>query len=159
MDTKFLEFWGNFLIQTAKGQRQLEEMTNWITQGFKGSEDLNTMFKKAYGLDLLNKDSSDYQKIQEKTLEEFQKSFKDYFSQFGLAPREEYLTLAEKYEALKEKVVSQEETIKHLRMLLAAKNSDTENVVNGFQDLLKKQGDQFQQFMENASMFFQKKSS
>ena len=39
MDKYFMEFWGNFLISAAKGERQLDEMARWIDQDFSGLED------------------------------------------------------------------------------------------------------------------------
>lgn len=159
MDTHFLEFLGNFLIQTARGQRQLEDMTGWIREGFKGPPDLTAMFQQFYGLDRLNKDSADFPKIQQKASEDFQKSLKDYLSLLALVPRDEYLALVEKYEALKEKAAAQEETIKHLRTLLAAKVSDPGNVVKSFQEMMKEQSEQFQKLMERFGNPFDKKSS
>ena len=156
MDKNFLEFWGNFLINTAKGQKQLEDMAKWISQGFKGFEDLTAMFRKFYGLDHLDKDSLDDAKMWKKAREDFQKSFKDYFSLFDLVPREEYLSLVEKYEALKEKVATQEETIKHFRILLGEKMADQEAMVKGFQDLINKQSEQFLKFMTDMGQSFLK---
>ncbi len=159
MDTHFLEFLGNFLIQTAKGQRQVEDMTGWIREGFKGPPDLTAMFQQFYGLDGVNKDSVEFPKMQQKASEDFQKSLKDYLSIFALVPRDEYLALVERYEVLKEKAEAQEETIKHLRTLLAAKISDPGNVAKGFQDLMKEQSEQFQKLMESFGESFHKKSS
>jgi len=159
MDSHFLEFLGNFLIQTARGQRHLEDMARWIGGGFKGSEDLNALFRRSYGLDTLNKDGPDYLKMQQKASKDLLESFKDYFSAFGLVSREEHLKLVKKYEALKEKTSAQEETIKNLRMLLGEKVTDPENVVSGFQELMKNQTDQFQKMMENFGQLLQKKSS
>jgi len=156
MDKHFLEFWGNFLINVAKGQRQLEDMAKWISQGFKGFEDLTAMFQKFYAFDHLKEDAPDYMNAWKKAAEDFQKSFKDYFSLFDLVPRQKYLALVEKYEALKEKVVEQEETIKHLRILLGEKMADQEAMVKGFQDLINKQGEQFLKFMTGMSQLFLK---
>lgn len=158
MDKKFLEFWGNYLINVAKGQKNLEDIAKWIHQGFKGFEEITAMFQNFYGLDQLDKDSPDYVKMWKRAGEDFQKSFKDYLSLFDLVPREEYLSLIEKYEALKVKATAQEETIKHLRILLGEKVFDPGEVVTGFQELMKKQSDQFQQLMEGISQSFQKKS-
>lgn len=36
MDRHFLEFRGNLLIQAAKGQKQLEELTRLVNQGVIG---------------------------------------------------------------------------------------------------------------------------
>ena len=124
MDKQFLEFWGNFLLSAAKGQRQLEEMAKWINQGFSGFEDLNAMFRKFYGLDRLTEKSPDYLKTSEKAEADFRKSLVDYLSLFGVVPRQAHLMLVEKYERLKKKVAAQEETIRHLRMLLQEKEVD-----------------------------------
>ncbi|MDI7261290.1 MAG: hypothetical protein QME90_15410 [Thermodesulfobacteriota bacterium] len=159
MDKHFLEFWGNFLINVAKGQKQLEDISKWMMQGFKGFEDLTAMFQTFYSLDKLDKSSPDYLKMWKKAEEDFKKSFKDYLSLLGLVPKEEYLGLVEKYEALKQKVASQEETISHLRMLLGEKVFDPGGVVKGFQDLMQRQKDQFQKLMESIGESFQKKSS
>ena len=51
MDRQFLEFWGNYLLAAAKGQKQLEDMNQWLNQGFSGYEELTAMFKKFYGLE------------------------------------------------------------------------------------------------------------
>jgi len=155
MDRQFLEFWGNFLISAARGQKNLEAMAQWIHQGFSGVEELTAMFQKFYGLDRLDKDSPDYVKMWKKAGEDFQESFKDYLSLFDLVSRQEYLSLIEKYEAVKAKVATQEETIRHLRMLLGEKVFDPGEVVKGFQDLMQKQRDQFQQLMASIGQSFQ----
>jgi hypothetical protein len=46
MDSQFLEFWGNYLLAAAKGQKQLEDLNQWIRQGFSGFEELTAMLKK-----------------------------------------------------------------------------------------------------------------
>jgi hypothetical protein len=158
MDSHFLEFWGNVLINVAKGQRQLDDISKWMMQGFKGFEDLTALFRKFYGLDHLKEDAPDYMNVWKKASEDFQKSFKDYFSLFDLVPRQKYLELVEEYEALKEKVATQEETIKHLRILLGEKMADQEEMVNGFQDLIKKQSEQFLNLITNMGQFFLKGS-
>jgi uncharacterized coiled-coil protein SlyX len=66
-----------------------------------------------------------------------------------MVPREEYATLARQYEELKEKVAEQEETIKHLRLLLEEKGLGLEATTLEFQKLIKKQGEQFQKFFQN----------
>ena len=51
MDRQFLEFWGNYLLSVARGQKQLEDVTRWISGGFSGVEELTALFKKYYGLE------------------------------------------------------------------------------------------------------------
>ena len=157
MDKHFLEFWGNFLINAAKGQKQMEDMSKWMQQGFEGFDELTAMFKKFYGLEHMEKDTPGYMESWEKASEKFQESFKDYLRLMGVVPKDEHLALVKKYEELKEKVAAQEETIKHLRMLLEEKKVETQGeLVQGFQEIIEKQSEQFQETMETLSRFFKK---
>ena len=157
MDRHFLEFWGNFLINAAKGQKQLQDMSKWMQQGFKGFDEFADMFRKFYGLEHMEKDTSSYMETWKKASENFQKSFKDYLRLMGVVPKDEHLELVRKYEDLKEKVAAQEETIKHLRMLLEEKKVETQGeLVQGFQEIIEKQSEQFQETMETLSRFFKK---
>ena len=157
MDRHFLEFWGNFLINTAKGQKQMEDISKWMQQGFEGFDELTGMFKKFYGLEHMEKDTPAYIETWEKASEKFQESFKDYLRLMGVVPKDEHLTLVKKYEELKEKVAAQEETINNLRMLLEEKKAETQGeLVKGFQEILEKQSEQFQETMETFGKFFKK---
>ena len=157
MDRHFLEFWGNFLINAAKGQKQLEDISKWMQQGFKGFDELNDLFRKFYGLDHLEKDTSGYMETWKRASENFQKSFRDYLSLMGVVPKEEHLALVKKYEELKEKIDAQEETIKNLRVLLEEKKGETQGeLVKGFQEIIEKQSEQFQEAMETFGRFFKK---
>jgi hypothetical protein len=157
MDSNFLEFWGNFLLNAARGQKHMEDMEKWMQQGFKGFDDMTTLFRKIYGLETHAEGSPDYQETWEKAQRDFKKSFNDYLSLLGVVPRDDYLNLISKYEDLKEKVASQEETIKHLRMLLSSiKGADYDKAAGQFDDLLQKQTEQFQNLMDNLGQMFTK---
>lgn len=160
MDKQFLEFWGNSMLAAAKSQRQLEEMAAWTQQGFKGFEEMTALFLKTYGLSDFAKGSPDCITAWKKAEEDFKQSFKDYMGMFGLVPKNEQLELVKKYEELKEKFASQEETIKHLRMLLSesTKLKDQGELAKQFDDLITKQNDQFQYLMDNFSKAFKKSS-
>ncbi|MCK4533886.1 MAG: hypothetical protein KAT81_00060 [Syntrophobacterales bacterium] len=154
MDRQFLQFWGDFFTNSAKGQKQMEDMTKWMQQGFKGFDDLTALFQKTYGLDHLSQSGDDYLKMWGEAVKDFEKSFKDYLSFLGVVPKQEHLFLVEKYEELKEKVASHEETIKHLRMLLDKRVMDQGTVPDGYQDLIKKQTSEFQELTESVGQFF-----
>jgi phage tail tape-measure protein len=157
MDRHFLEFWGNFLINAAKGQKQMEDMSKWMQQGFEGFDELTAMFKKFYGLEHMEKDTPIYMETWKQASENFQESFKDCLRLMGVVPKDEHLALVKKYEELKEKVADQEETIKHLRMLLEEKKVEIQGeLVQGFQEIIEKQSEQFQETMETLSRFFKK---
>ena len=157
MDRHFLEFWGNFLINAAKGQKQMEDISKWMQQDFEGFDELTGMFKKFYGLEHMEKDTPAYMETWKEASEKFQESFKDYLRLMGVVPKDEHLALVKKYEELKEKVAAQEETINNLRMLLEEKKAETQGeFVKGFQEILEKQSEQFQETMETFSTLFKK---
>jgi hypothetical protein len=83
-----------------------------------------------------------------KAEKDFRDSFKDYLNLLGVVPREEYATLARQFEESKAKVAEQEETIKYLRLLLEEKGLGLEATTLEFQQLIKKQGEQFQKFIQ-----------
>ena len=114
------------------------------------------LFRKCYGLNHLDAGSPDYVALWEKAARDFKKSFKEWLTLFGFVPQETYVAMVEKYETLKEKVSEQEETINHLRALLREKLFDSEGITKGLQDLMERQGDQFQQIMKNMGQFFRK---
>jgi hypothetical protein len=150
MDKNFMEFWGNFLLNAAKSQQQVEDLTKWMKSGFSGFEEFSSLFQKAYGLEKVDKESPDYSKLWAGAQENFTQSFKDYLALLGVVPLDEHLALVRKYEELKEKVASQEETIKHLRLLFAeGKKEEFQEVSGRFEELAKKQGEQLQKLMES----------
>ncbi len=155
MDKHFLEFWGHFLLNAAKGQRQMEEMAAWMRRGFAGFEGLAALFQKAYGLDNLEKESPDYLQQWEKAQEEFKASFKDYLALMGVVPLEEYTALAKKCAELEKKLAEREQAIKHLQLLLEGREG-YETLTKGFQELAEKQGEQFQELLQSFGELFKK---
>jgi hypothetical protein len=148
MNRHFLEFWGKALLEAAKSQKQLEDLAKWYQRGFLSFQDYTQLFKASYGLDAMAEDSPDYLNLWKKAEEDFRHSFKDYLNLLGVIPREEYAALARKYEELQAKVVEQEETIKDLRRLAEEKGLGLEASTLEFQKLIKKQGEQFQKFIQ-----------
>lgn len=159
MDKQFLEFWGNFLINAAKEQKRIEDLSEWMQQGFKGFDELTAMFSKFYGLDQKEKDTPADMETWKKASENFLQSFNDVIGLMGMVPNDKHLSLIKKYEELKEKVAAQEEKINHLRLLLEEKETESQKeLVQGFQDLIEKQSKQFQETMETFGSFFKKEN-
>lgn len=160
MDRHFLEFWGNFLINAAKGQQQFDELTQWMHQGFKGFEDLTAMFRKAYGLEKPESTPEpEYQQNWHKATREFRESLNAYFSLLGVIPLSEHLALLEKYEALKKENAEQLETIQRLRDLLGQRDSGQTAVVENFKELVSRQNEQFQKLMESFGSYVKEASA
>lgn len=162
MDKEFMKFWGTFLLNAAKGQEHFDNMAQWMQQGFKGFDDLNTLFCKVYGFETTppRQPSADYLENWKKAQESFVQSFKDFCSAFGFVPQDDFLALVKKYEELKHRAESQEETIKHLRLLLeAAEAAQHDAVRNKLNDLATQQTEQFQKLMERFGRMFEKEHS
>jgi len=166
MDEKLLEFWGNLLLNVAKGQKQSDAFFRWMrmgspdfndmfsSKGAPGFEELSAIFQKHYGLDKVSKQSADYREVSEKAAREFQKSFKEYLTYTGLVPKKDHLELVARYENLKARCADQEETIRHLRMLLAGRETDQTDVVDQFQNMVKTQSDLFQNMVNEVGQYF-----
>jgi hypothetical protein len=151
MDRHFLEFWGNYLLAAAKGQKQLEDLNHWIRQGFSGSEELTAMLKKFYGLEQPRRQDPDATRAWQKAAADFRSSLNAYLNLMGLVPKDKYQALEQKYAALQKKAAEQEDTIKALRKLLAEEGTYQGDTVKVFQDLVIKQSDAFETLMKNLT--------
>lgn len=159
MDEKFLEFWGNVLISAARGKKQTDDLFRWmktVGQGaeeptsprpFPGTEEFAAAYRKFYGLEDISERGEGYKKLYDKSFQDFQKSFQDYLGLLGVVPQEEHLALVKKYETLKERSAEQAETIRHLKMLLAARENGQNDLPNQFQDLIRNQTELFQRMV------------
>jgi uncharacterized coiled-coil protein SlyX len=143
MDRQFYEFWGNFLINVAKGQKQMEEMTAWMRQGYDDKGDLASLFRCCYGVPPTN-DTQHWQKA----ISDFNKAFIQFAAQFGWVAQSEHRKVLEKCDVLEKKVQEQEATIRRLRDLLAQKGLGHTELFDHFRDILKEQTAQFNAFME-----------
>ena len=156
MDMNFMEFWGNFLTGAVKAPMQLDNRAKGMGEGLSVFEDLQAMFKKCCGLDHPPEDTAHFE-TWNKVSEDFQNS---YLSLMEVVPKDEHLRLAKKIEDLEKKAGDQEETLKHLRMLLVARGTDQGEVLRGFQDSIEKQGEYLQQAVETMGetmgQFFKK---
>jgi hypothetical protein len=166
MDEKLLEFWGNFLINAARGKKQTDDFFRWMRSAggkveephsvrpLPGMEEFAATFRKFYGLDDISERGEEYKQLYEKSLRDFQRSFQEYLSLLGVVPREEHLALVEKYESLKERSAEQAETIRHLKMLLASRESDRNDLPDQFQDLVRNQSELFQRMLSEIGQCF-----
>ena len=151
MDRQFLEFWGNYLLAAAKGQKQLEDLNQWIRQGFSGFEELTAMFNKFYGLHPSSGEDADSSNAWQNAAADFSNSFNAYLDLMGLVSKEKYRELEQKHAALQKKVAEQEDTIKILRNLLAEEGTYQGEAAKVFQDLVNKQAEAFETLMKGMA--------
>lgn len=164
MNDKLLEFWSNFFLNALKSKQKVGDLFSWMQQGMSGIpysdsnhlSDLKALmnhYQTMYGIENLSVQSEEYKKLSAKAAKDFQQSFKDFMSLAGMVPVQEYLTLVRKYEKLKEKCQDQEETIKHLKILIDGQKEPHEPKVTDFQQIVKEQGDFFFNFLKELSHF------
>lgn len=152
VDSKFLEFWGNYLLAAAKGQKQLEDLNKWMRQGFSGFEELTAMFKKFYGFEHPpRKEESGSTQAWQNAAADFRSSFNAYLNLMGMVPKEEYQALEQKYAALQKKVADQQDTINVLRTLLAEEGTYQGQAAKVLQDLVNKQAEAFETLMRGIA--------
>lgn len=152
LDKKFLEFWGNFLVSVAHGQHHLEDLSRFLKGDVAENGTPTDIFLKAYGLENLKDRDPDFQKMWEKSRQEFQDSRRAYLRLLGGVPIEDYAELEQRYEKLQALGAAQEETIMlHLRLLLQEKGLDYRAATHSFQDLIKKQTQTIQDFLSGLA--------
>lgn len=154
MDRNFYEFWGQLFQNMAKGQKQVEDIRKWFGQGFAGYDSLTAMFRRAYNLDMFEEGSSDYKEFWQKSVETFQKSFRESLALMEVVPKGEYEALARKCVALEKTAAEQEETIRGLKRLLSEEGLGSPAALNDLQELMKKQHNQFQDLLKNMAVQF-----
>ena len=159
MNREFLEFFGNFLVDVAKGQKRVEEILGWISGGFKDYEDLNEQFKKFYGLDRLSENDPEYGTAWRKSVEDFRKAFSEYLELFDVVSREKYDRVARECEELKEKVREQAQKIERLEAMLKSKGMEYASLAAEFQQMVEKQAREYRKVLESFTVPFDKPDS
>jgi len=140
LDRHFLEFWGNFLLSAATGQRQLDEFSRWLSQGLRGFPDLTAMFQQFYGLD--NEGAGEDQGWKT-ARSSFEKAYRGYLDTLGAVSKSDYIALQQQVEALQKKTEKQDAALHQLRLELIESRMTQGDAVSGFQKLLQIQSEQF----------------
>ncbi len=151
MDSEFLKFWGNFLLNAAQGQKQLEQMSTWMKQGFDNFGDIAAMFGQFYGIPPGSTPAAEDSRPKEweTAIKDFQASFANYSRQWGWVPEKEHNNLIKENERLRRRLDEQGEVIEQLRQLLEEKGLGHMEVFQRMQSLAREQNQQFHRFMQN----------
>jgi hypothetical protein len=157
MDRKFLEFWGNSLLNAAKGQEQAESLNRMVREGLKPFEQQLSLFEKFYGLDKKPDPSTPYAEMWAKAASEFAKSYQEFLGLMGTVPREDYEALSKEHEALKIKFAALEEKISRGKARSGGKEIDPSEVVEGFEGLMQRQAEQFKALMASYGKLYEEK--
>jgi hypothetical protein len=156
MNKDFLEFWGNFLLQAAKGQRRFEEAMKWVQLGTESIEAQRDFWSSFGAVKKEIENKPDTVEMWEKSLEDFRKSFREFVKLYGMVPMDEYQVLLKKNEALEKKLAEQKRLPPKVRSA-GKKGLDVQREIEkGLQELIQKQGEQFKELMESITTFYGK---
>ncbi len=155
MDKNFLEFWGNFLINAAKGQEQIENLQRLANEGFKACEFQMNLFRELYDLKKNTDTPAMNDQIWEKAVLDFMKSYQEFIGLLGLVPRRTYDELARENDDLKKKITDLEKSLRSRRKKTGRQETDPDLVVKGLEGLMKKQADQFQTLMASYGKLYE----
>lgn len=120
MDKDLMDLWGNFFINAAKSQKQMEEMAEWGREAVNKFVDWSASFQKIYNLEAFTPAGNSHPREWNRGGDNTQKSLVGGLMKFWGVKNgpDEHLQLIRRYEELKERLIMQEETIRHLRLLL-----------------------------------------
>ena len=148
MDAKLLEAWGKFLINAAKGQEQIENLSDWFNQGLKQM----SIWQNVFGQ--FTSPEKDPSKTAPNAQEFFEKSVRDTLSAMGLVSKSDHIALQKKCEELQQTVSDQEKTIDRLKMLLFSKEIGADRVMSEMESIIKIQTDQFNNALAGLKRLF-----
>ena len=160
MDKQFLEFWGNLLLQAAKGQAQMENFSRWLSQSSSSVQNLTDLFKRTYGLDVNRASDPDKSPEWQKAFDRFHKSYEDYLALLSVVPLARYRELEAQNAALEKEVARLKKDLKQSsRRSSDASQGQPEEVISEFQNLLLKQQREFEALTQEMSNHWHDKSA
>jgi hypothetical protein len=146
MDGAFLKFWGEFLLQAAAGQRQIEELTRWVQNGLPSSGELADLFRRCYGLS--SGSTPETGAPWEEATADFREALEAYAPLWGWVPLDRYDQLREENESLKAQLSEQARLIKRLEALMEDEDMGHMTMVARFQNLIADQSKAFDDLMQ-----------
>lgn len=150
MNSRFLEFLGQYFIQTAKWQQRMEQASGGkAPEGMDGAE-IMRLFQQFFGWSgSADPALAESFRMWQQYMDNFQAAFNASAKIWGWVPKSEYQTLQDKCEALEKTVRKQEQVISQLRSLLEEKGMGQIELMQRFQSLIQDQSNEFQTFMQN----------
>jgi uncharacterized protein YdiU (UPF0061 family) len=158
MNRQFYEFWASFFTNASQGQKQIDDASALMKQGFDGWSDLTALFMRSYGLKPPQSENYQASPAWQKAIADFQDSFSQFAAQWGWISQSEHQKVLEKCGELEKKVEAQQATITQLRGLLAQEGLGYTELIEHLKGSFKDQSEQFQAIMENIGKLGKDKS-
>jgi hypothetical protein len=157
IDKNMLEFWGQALLNAARSQEQLEEITKYFGQDSGSGNPLMSSFFKAFNWQKPEKtDATEIVNLTKKLTDAYKDFLKTYLAIFDFVSKEEYLATVKENEVLKEKISQQEKIINSYQKLSVPDAFDQEQVMDNMRQIMEKQTHQFQALMKQVDQYYKK---
>jgi len=154
MNSQFMEFFGNYLIQAARWQKLAEQTSPGKAPGVMDVADLGKLFNQFCSLNNpAEPASAEFARMWQQAIENFQSAFCLNARLWGWVPQADYQTLQKKCDALEKITQKQDQTISQLRSLLEEKGLGQIELLQRFQSLIQDQSNEFQTFMQRFGAF------
>lgn len=161
MDKKFLEFWGNLLLQAAKGQEQMENISKWLAQGSQGTQgtsavqSLTDQFKRVYNLDSTAATATTDQRVaMQQATDRFNKAYEEYLGLLSVVPKARFRELESKNELLQKEVARLQQELDRLRGAPEGAGGQADETITDFNALLQKQQRQLEDLTRQFKRFW-----
>lgn len=158
MSKHFYEFWGNYYLNLARGQQQMDNLAILMKQWGRGMSDITALFGRCYGLKphttaLIESMS---QQSWQKAMADFQRSWNPFAALWGWVPQTEYQRVVRERDTLKQKIQDQDAVIRQLRDLLNEEGRGHTMLIDHWKRSFEEQNAQFQSLMESIGSSFAK---
>ena len=148
MNSSILEFWGNMLLNAAKGSKQMDDLSG--TMKGAGFQDMAEQLRQFADTDAFRKSFEEYFKVCRQANTDFQESMKEFLSLMDLVPRKDYDELKQKYEDLLKSVKEKKEAGNTFKDELKLQAEG----LKAFESLVTDQAKQFQDLMSGFTTFY-----
>lgn len=154
MDHRFMEFMGHYFTNAATYQKQTNNMLHWMnkwvcqdsSRNSSGFDETTSLFMDFYGIDG-DASSENFSHA----FKAFKTNYLELFSIPGMVSEEKHRKLNEKYQALKQKCESQEQTINTLLSVDRLNDTVQNNVTQGIELAMKNQKNIFENLLTGLS--------
>lgn len=149
MDSQFLKFWGELLLQAAEGKRWLEEIARWMPSGKPPQGELADLFRQCYGLPQTTTGVNEAQWRQ--ATANFRTALEAYAPLWGWVPMDRYNQLKRKTERLETTLAEQARLIKQFEALLEDRDMGHMTMITRFQNVIDDQSQAFEKLMASLA--------
>jgi hypothetical protein len=145
VDSQFLKFWGELLLQAAKGKRLMEAMPLWLQSGTPPSDEVAALFRQCYGLPSSVAAGDDQW---QNAMTAFKAALQTYAPLWGWVPLDRYTALKRENERLETTVAEQTQLIQQLESLLKDRGMGPMTMLDRFQTVIDDQSQAFEKLMQ-----------